>query len=198
MTGTPWVIRFPRYRNCSAQLARARSTRTKPWLCAKTTARNPRRSTATKSTPPEAKWSDTIKHSDHAPRRHSSQPQLHGILPQAATLMWSLCGRIATLSRKSRMSGRCLNWLAGTVVKSPTTRMPALIPASMPGRVSSKTRHSSGGLPPPAGSHKKPSGSGLPLRTSSTGTMTRGTGKPAATTRASASVLQAEVTIAHG
>jgi hypothetical protein len=45
---------------------------------------------------------------------------------------------------------------------------------------------------------KKAFRSGLPLRTSSTGTITLGSGKPAAMMRISANFLQAEVTIAQG
>lgn len=126
-----------------------------------------------------------------APRTYSAQ-----VTASSSSLIHSPSGWILT-SRKSRMSGRCFKWCAGVVVRRATTCIPALTPASMPGRVSSKTRHSFGATPNRSAACRKPSGCGLPLRISSTGTITFGSGKPAAKTRASASVLHAEVTIAH-
>jgi len=58
--------------------------------------------------------------------------------------------------------------------------MAAFSPASIPGRVSPKTIHSSGATLKCAAAWRKSSGSGLPFRISSTGTITRGNGKPAA------------------
>jgi hypothetical protein len=114
----------------------------------------------------------------------------------SSSFIYSPSGWILT-SRKSRMSGRCFKCCSGTVVRRATTCIPALIPASIPGRVSSKTRHSLGATPNRSAACRKPSGCGLPLQISSTGTITFGSGIPAAKTRASASLLHAEVTIAH-